>query len=95
MRYHNYGSSYESENEEVIFEVGDIVDFKQDVEGCGVVVRVETRRDPWTGYTHRTYFIASRSEPPGYPWHRMARMDYESGKMCVVIEDGYRMYKVD
>lgn len=80
---------------EQIFKVGDQVDFKVDIEGHGEVVHVEARRDRFMGFTRRTYYIAQPSQPNGYPWHPAARfVDWIPGinQMCVIIEDGYRMY---
>lgn len=84
--------------EEKIFKVGDKVSFKVDYEGYGEVVHVTEKYDRFMGFTRRTYFIASPTEPNGYPFHPAARfVDWIPGvnRMCVIIDDGYRMYLED
>lgn len=83
---------------EQIFKVGDCVFFKASGdEGYGEVVHVEERYDRFMGFTRRTYYIASPSEPNAYPFHRAGYMVYQHGinRFCVAIDDGYRMSKAN
>lgn len=74
--------------ERQVFKVGDEVWFKNDVEGRGVVAEVTQRRS-WSGEIVREYMVKSKSEPNGYPFHRMARFDYELGCMVVDVDDDH------
>lgn len=64
-------------------KVGDRVNFKEDIEGHGVVVKVESRYSRWLCETVEEYWIASPSEPNGYPFHPAAYFDYELNRMVV------------
>jgi hypothetical protein len=66
-------------------KVGDRVFFKEDVEGDGVVVEIQERRGAF-GDNYVTFLVGSDSEPAGYPFHRMARMDHELRQMVVYTD---------
>ena len=71
-----------------MFEVGDKVWFKEDIEGYGVVAKVQRERN-WLGGFSTSYAVKSDSEPNGYPFHRMASFDYELNCMVVWVDEDH------
>jgi len=67
------------------FKVGDRVFFKQDVEGTGVIAKIQSERDWLSGEMRHTYIIVSASEPNGYPFHPMAHFCYDEDVNAMAI----------
>lgn len=59
-------------------KVGDKVEFKSDYEGSGIIAKIDEN-----GWSYKRYAIRSEHESPGYPFHKMAMMDWDL--MCMVV----------